>query len=186
LDLYRVFDWDRISRGSKGGGPLYVPRARQGSGRHDIPQRSGVFYAALSATSAIAEAIQVYRNQTLTANDFELEGNRIQAMARLTLSSASRLVDLTDAKELAHRSIRPADVATHDRSVTQRLAIAVFNEGADGFLWWSALEASWTNVTLFQNRVTRKLRLAEPPTPLTAELPELRAAARLLRIRLKE
>lgn len=149
-----------------------------------MPQTDGVLYAALSPASAIAEAIQVYRNQSLTDADFEIGEGKIQSLARLKLSPAARLIDLTDARELARRSIRPADVVTHERSVSRRLALSLFEEGVEGFLWWSALEAAWTNVTLFQSRAARKLRLLKPIHPLTVQLPELKDAARFLKIRL--
>jgi hypothetical protein len=184
LIFYRVFDWDRVSKGAKPGGPCYVPRARQGSGRHDIPERDGVLYVALNAVSAVAEAIQAYRNQMVDNEDFEIEGHKIQALSSMESIRKLRLIDLTDPRELARRSIRPAQVATRDRSVTQQLALSLFEERVDGFLWWSTLEAAWTNATLFQGRVMKKLRLSHAVKPLSIDLPEVVAAARHLNIRL--
>jgi hypothetical protein len=185
LEFYRVFDWDGISRGSQLGGPLYVPRARQGSGRHDIPQEDGVLYTSLSATSAVAEAIQFYRNEILDDRDFEIHEDMHQALFHIKAISRLHLADLTDPQELVRRAITPTQVATHDRSMTQRLALELYQEGLDGFLWWSTLEASWTNATLFQSRAIKKLRLVQKSKRLTTKLPELMEAARFLNIRLK-
>jgi len=183
VDFFRVFDWDTRSKGAKFGGPFYIPRSRQGAGRHDLPQQDGVFYVSTDPISAVAEAIQMYRNQTLNDIDFRIEDKRVQALAHFR-SARLRLVDLTDSNELARRQIRPATVATHDRLVTQRLALSIFEEGADGFLWWSTLEARWTNATLFQSRLRKKMHLAPPVLPLSIQLPELRFAAQFLKIRL--
>jgi hypothetical protein len=62
------------------------------------------------------------------------------------------LVDSDDPLQLASRELRPSQVATLRREVTQRLAVSIFREGGAGMLWWSTLDAEWTHVTLFQER----------------------------------
>jgi hypothetical protein len=72
------------------------------------------------------------------------------ALASFTLEAAA-LVDLDDPKVLQRRRLRPSEVATGRRSVTQRQAASLFalSEAPAGLRWWSSLEASWLNVTLF-------------------------------------
>ena len=47
--------------------------------------------------------------------------------------------------------MRPSQVATNDRSVTQAGAAELFSRHpeASGLRWWSTIEALWPNVTLF-------------------------------------
>jgi hypothetical protein len=47
--------------------------------------------------------------------------------------------------------VRPSEVATRTRTVTQAYALRLFGEAPDavGLRWWSTLEASLINLTLF-------------------------------------
>jgi glycosyltransferase involved in cell wall biosynthesis len=110
---------------------------------------------------AIAERIQAFRGQELTATDFVRVDGTHDALAALDDDRLEGLVDLDDPSELLRRRLRPSGVATRDRAVTQRIALTLFDEGHSGFSWWSTLEASWTNVTLFAERATSRLKVAE-------------------------
>ena len=89
------------------------------------------------------------------------------------------LVDLDDPATLVERRLRPSVVATGSRGVTQRIAGDAFDDGAIGLSWWSTLEASWTNVTLFRERLAELPRLVEA-TALTLDHPALIEAAERL------
>ena len=180
MRLFRVFSWPRAAAGRRRGGPLFVARALQGAGRHDAPDKYGAWYCAREAVSAVAEAIQFARGQSLEDGDFVRVGGRVLALVELRLGDAARLVDLDDPAELVKRSIRPSEAATGRRSVTQRIASALFDEGITGFSWWSTLEAEWTNLTLFQERALPFVSVAERPVPLSVELAEVREAAERL------
>jgi RES domain len=182
MDLFRVFDWDGASLGRSAGGPLYVARGRQGAGRHDAPAKYGAWYCSRSAVSAVAEAIKFLQGQTLEESDLVRPDGTRRALARLTLDRTERVVDLDDPRVLAVRRLRPSQVATRNRVTTQRIAASIFDAGATGFLWWSTLEAAWTNATLFYERAITDLALRQPPVPLTPELPEVRQAAESLGI----
>lgn len=121
MQLFRVFSWDRSSRGSGPGGPFFIPRSRQGSGRHDNPSFYGAFYCSLHSISCIAEALQSFRGQTLTGQDLERVGNWTLALATLELSDRVALVDLDDPRQLDERKLRPSTVATADRHRTHSL-----------------------------------------------------------------
>ncbi len=60
------------------------------------------------------------------------------------------------------------------------MALGLFSEGADGFLWWSSLESSWTNVTLFGERALPLLEIAVPPDPIDVHHPAVQEAASTL------
>jgi hypothetical protein len=179
-----VFDWDGSSLGRREGGPLHVARSRQGAGRHDAPNLYGAWYCSRRAVSAVAESIQYLRGHDLSDDDFRRHGGRIKALVGLRLHEASDVVDLDDPSQLAMRQLRPSQVATMRRAVTQRLAASIFGEGAAGMMWWSTLEAEWTNVTLFHERALPSVAIVQPPRALTTRLPEVQEAALHLGIQL--
>jgi hypothetical protein len=177
VDLFRVFQWDGVSLDVASGGPLFVPRARQGQGRHDCPTLYGAWYCTRHPLSAVAEAIQHLRGRRLADEHFWRGRDSRQALVALRLSESVPLVDLDDAAQLLARRLQPSHVATHRRSRTQRIAESIFSEGAAGIRWWSTLNAEWTNVTLFHERALPQIALLSPPRPLSVELPEVREAA---------
>ena len=184
MRLFRVFSWDGRNRAAAADGPLYVPRRRQGAGRHDAPDQYGALYCSLDAASAVAEAIQFLRGHELTADDLRRSDGLVRSLGALELDPTARLVDLDDPQVLASRGLRPSRIATLDRRVTQPLARTLYGEGLDGLSWWSTLDAGWTNVTLFHERVLPRLRLVSSPEPLTPTSPTLVEAARRLGIKI--
>lgn len=164
------------------GGVLYVAREAQGSGRHDNPERYGALYASRTAESAVAERIQGFRGQVLTNAALRRPDGTSYALARIDDSELGRVVDLDDPRELGRRKLRPSLVATRRRSVTQAIALRIFQERENvaGLSWWSSLEASWTNVTLFAERTGGKLHLGEKPEILSVDHPVLCTAAEIL------
>jgi hypothetical protein len=180
--LFRVFPLGERALPLEPGGALYVPRDRQGAGRHDNPERYGALYASRTAEAAAAERIQAFRGQELDDEDFQMRDGRHWALA--ALDEDLELLDLDDPRELVRRSLRPSRVATRDRAVTQHIAAGVFEEGAAGFTWWSTLEASWMNATLFAERTRERLTVRTTDLLTTAH-PAVRAAADTLGVRLR-
>ena len=164
--LYRVFPFRPGTGPADEGGPLFVPRVRQGSGRHDNPDQYGALYVSREPESAVAERIQGFRGQMLAGADL-----------RRTDGSRYALADLDDPAELVSRELRPSMVATGHRPATRALAASLFQKGITGFSWWSTLEASWANATLFSERSVPHLRLLGEPEPLSLGHPALRIAA---------
>ena len=124
MRLFRVFDWDGRSLGARVGGPLFVHRARQGAGRHDVPDLSGAWYLSQSPVAAVAEALQYLRGHTITADDFTRVGGLRKALAVVDLADDARLIDLDDPRELDRREWRPSRCrhpsAAHDPSCRPR------------------------------------------------------------------
>jgi hypothetical protein len=127
--------------------------------------------------SAIAESMQYFRGHALEDADFLRLGGTAKALVGLRLDPVPELVDLDDPSQLAARRLRPSRVATMRRSVTQRIAASIFEEGASGLLWWSTLEAEWTNTTLFHERALRQVSIVQPPRKLTTRMAEVQEAA---------
>ena len=180
--LYRVLPFRAGVDPLEEGGALWVPRESQGSGRHDNPDRYGALYAARAPESAVAERIQAFRGQTLADRDLRRADGRPLSLGAIDDAALPPLVDLDDPRELARRRLRPSMVATRERSATRAIALDVFEGGAVGLLWWSTLEAFWTNVTLFAERATPLLRVEAEPEPLTIRHPAVRSAAEVLGI----
>jgi RES domain-containing protein len=178
--LYRVFPYRQGAGVTEPGGALFVGRDRQGMGRHDNPDRYGALYVSRAAESAIAERIQAFRGQELAEADLRRVDGTVLALATIDDGGLRGLVDLDEPRELVRRRLRPSGVATGNRTATQRLALDLHAEGIPGFAWWSTLEASWANVTLFAEAAAGSLRLAADPLALALDVPELRLAAETL------
>lgn len=161
-----------------------MARDRQGSGRHDAPDKYGAWYCSLDAVSAVAESIQFARGQILTDGDLVRPAGAVRALVELRLAASVAVPDLDDPRELVVRRIRPSQAATLRRAVTQRIASSIFDEGAPGFLWWSTLEAEWINATLFHERVRARVSIAANPQPLSVRLEEVRDAAGRIGVRI--
>jgi hypothetical protein len=185
VQLFRVFDWDGRSLGDRSGGPLFVNRERQGAGRHDIPDLCGAWYLSQSPVSAVAETLQYLRGHTIAGDDFTRANRMRKALAAIDLADAVLPIDLDDPGELSQRRWRPSQVATLHRPTTQTIARTIFDSGAVGLCWWSVLEASWINVTLFQERALPHVTLAGRPRLLSVSLDEVREAAAHLGIQLE-
>ena len=182
--LYRVFPFLPNAPAGQAGGPLYVPRERQGDGRYDHPDHYGALYVSRVPESAVAESIQAFRGQTLNDADLRLIGGAQYALATFDDNAVDRIVDLDEPRELARRQLRPSLVATRDRRVTRAIALRIFEEGVRGFAWWSTLESAWPNVTLFAERASAQLALVGDPEPLTVRHPMVRVAAEVIGVRL--
>ena len=186
MTLYRVFPWDKASTGSELGGPLYVPRAAQGQGRHDLPSRDGVLYSSQNPASAIAEWIQVFRTRPLRSIHFGPAHGLVRALARLELSDAVSLLELDDAHVLVQHAIKPSELMTHARQMTQKWVARLYDQGHAGFFWPSSLESQWINATLFETRARNHLRLVGESQGLTLEMAEVRQAATALGMEIGE
>jgi hypothetical protein len=178
--LWRVLPWDPSAPPAAAGGALWFPRPFQGTGRHDAPPRYGCLYVTELLTAAIAEALAPFRGTGDLRAELLVRGGRPLAAAELELDDAAVLVDLDDPRTLARERLRPSQVATGRRAVTQAYAARLFaaHPDAAGLRWWSTLEASWINVTLF-DRAAAALRV-RGVRALDAGAEDVRAAARLL------
>lgn len=102
------------------------------------------------------------------------------ALASIELAEAMPAVDLDDPQILGEQGLRPSQVATRLRSATQLQAAEIHaaHQDAVGIRWWSTLEASWINWTLF-DRGAPALELTEA-SPLGVQSPVVLEAADLL------
>lgn len=182
--LYRLFPFRSNADPGDQGGPFHIPRALQVFGRHDNPASYGAMYASRDPRSVVAEFLRARGLRTVDESDLKTDAGHPYAIASLDDEATSLMLDLDDPQVLVDRSLRPSSVATRERKVTQRIARAVFGEGYDGFQWWSTIEASWLNITLFAERAVPKIRLVGPPEHLRLDHPAVIAAAEVVGVRL--
>lgn len=173
--LYRAFPAIPGAGLGEAGGALFVPRLDQGHGRHDNPDAYGALYLSRVPESPIAEVLRDYVARGIPPMPLLREGSPIALAA--VADDQLDLIDLDDPRNLEARALRPSGVATHHRRPTQRMALGIYREGAPGFEWWSTIESSWINVTLFEERAAGSVRLEGEPEPLTLEHPAVQGAA---------
>jgi hypothetical protein len=183
MTLYRLFPFDPEASPRGEGGPLFVARHLQGGGRHDNPDAYGALYASRSTISPIAEHLAAWRASGAGGSALRPEG-RAMALVGFDESGLNSVVDLDDPRTLLDRGLRPSSVATRERRVTRPLARALYEEGAAGFRWWSTIEASWINATLFADRAIDRLKVADEPEILTIRHPLVQEAAESVGVRL--
>jgi hypothetical protein len=177
--LWRVLPWDPSARPAAPGGALWFPRPFQGTARHDNPARYGCLYVTEAPVSAIAEALAPFRGTGDLHPEMLTRMGRPLALAQLELQDGP-LLDLDDPSVLLAASLRPSQVATNRRDVTRADAARLFDAhpGAAGLRWWSTLEASWINATLF-DRAAGGLRV-RGVQPLDPGAEDVGAAAAFL------
>jgi hypothetical protein len=142
-----------------GGRALWFPRLYQGDGRHDNPDAYGCLYLTDRELSAVVEQLAAFRGQQLIPELLLRRGLPL-GLAAIELPDDAELIDLDDPRVLACERLRPSQVATRTREVTQPQALALHaNHGDAGDIrWWSTFESLWANFTLF-DRVAGSLRV---------------------------
>jgi RES domain len=178
--LWRLLPWQQDVQPTSPGGALWFPRELQGAGRHDNPERYGCLYVSESPVSTVCEALAPFRGaETLTPGMLVRAGVPL-ALAQLALAESSSLIDLDDPNVLNDVELRPSEVATGHRVGTKAYAARLYHEQptSAGLRWWSTIEASFLNITLF-DRCLPSLRVIDV-TSLPVLHPTVRVAADLL------
>lgn len=159
--LFRCFAWEEGVSERARGGPLWFPRMLQGDGRHDVPALFGCLYTSVEPVSAVVEQLAPLRGATFEPADL-VRHRRPLALAAVELAHDLELVDLDEPAVLMGEELRPSEVATNERSRTQRQAERLYrtHSQAAGLRWWSTFESLWANVTLF-DRGEAKLSVAD-------------------------
>lgn len=153
MTLFRVFPYLADAAADEPGGVFFRPlggknRADAGDGSY----RS--LYLGDSAEGSIAEAFGRFDFwdaalfETDGATPF-LPGSRF-AIAAYELPQNVHLRDLDDAHTLVDEGLRPSEVVTRNRDVTQAWARRIHAGGGyAGVSWWSYYDASWHSLALW-------------------------------------
>ncbi|HEX7242407.1 MAG TPA: hypothetical protein VF263_19115 [Longimicrobiaceae bacterium] len=94
------------------------------------------------------------------------------------------LPDLGDPHTLARLDVRPDDLGSRERTVTQRISRSLHDaHGLPGFRWWSAFGGQWHVAVLYLDRVEPHRIRYGTPDPLHLAHPVVHAAAGELGLR---
>ena len=162
MRLYRVFPWVRKAQPGEPGHALYIA-SRNSVGRLDNPGHYRVLYAANKAIAAVAEAFGSFELWTagMLAGSPTLPGSR-RAIAAYEIPDTVKILDLDDGSALARRKLRPSQVVTRDRGITQAWALRIFQAGGfAGVKWWSYYNPDWGAAGLWDITNVDVLSVAE-------------------------
>lgn len=175
--LWRVLPWQPAARPPAPGGALWFPRELQGAGCHDNPDLYGCLYVGESPLSPVAEALAPYRGAGVLTGAMLRRAGGPLALAQLSLAEEGQVIDLDDPRILLDLELRPSQVATGVRSVTQACAARLFDQSPapDGLRWWSTIEASLANLTLF-DRAQVRMKVDEVTPLVLGDVAVLEAA----------
>lgn len=180
MRLWRTVPLDRRAAAEEPGGALWFPREQQGYGRHDNPDLYGCLYVSEDAVSAVAEALAAFRGTGALTASMLIRLGRPLALAELEIADDAVVIDLDEPKLLGSAGLRPSRVATRHRPITQGIAADLYSADDDavGLRWWSTIESTWINRTLF-DRAAGVLTLVDV-AELRIDDPVVRDAAVLL------
>ena len=185
-----MFWWDGRSVGDGHGGPLYVPKRLQRSGRrgsrHNLPDLDGVLYCSMQAVSAVAEALKPFTRQSISDRDFQNSKEPLRRAVACIEYSGPGLPDLGDPAVLAARGWQISAVTSLERATSQGIARVLFAEGYHGLIWPSVLNPEWRNVTLFESRVLGRMSVKGAIAPLALDYPAVQEACSYLGIAAKQ
>ncbi len=171
-----MFSWLSGARAGSPGHPLYAPSV-QGAGRIDNPGRYRTLYVSDSAAGAVGEAFGNHATWTdlLLGGRPDMPGSA-RALATFDAGEIGAL-NLDDARALLRRRLRPSVIVSRDRTITQRWALAAFEEKRwTGLRWWSRHEPQWGSFGLWS---TTALRVRDV-TRLDRDHPAVREASAIL------
>jgi hypothetical protein len=159
--LFRCFPWDAAVRARARGGALWFPRMLQGDGRHDNPHLYGCLYVSEEPVATVVEQLARFVGTSVAEADLVRPSGAL-ALAAIELTGEDDVIDLDEPHVLVREALRPSQVATHGRPLTQGHAADLFERHARaaGIRWWSTFESLWANVTLF-DRADDDLRLED-------------------------
>lgn len=181
MRVFRVLPFDPDAAEDEPGGVFFHPSG--GKNRADSPALSySCLYVGDSAAGAIAEAFgrfDMWDRALIEAQPASLLlPNSSFALATYELSENVRVCDLNSAERLLEYGLRPSDVVTRDRVVSQAWAANIQQSGIyAGVSWWSYYNPAWRSMALWD---LSGLALGEEPRALTIQDPDVQQAASMI------
>lgn len=145
--LYRVFPYVASANPEEPGGAVY--RAPGGKNRADAPDGSyRCLYAGDTPEGCIAEYFGRFdtwdRHLIEAAPATPMLPNSRFALVSFELPDDVGLCDLDDARTLLAQNLRPSDVVTRNRDVSQAWSWRIHESGIyGGVRWWSYYDPIW-------------------------------------------
>ena len=183
--LYRVAPYLASAKPKDPGHPEYLP-SPLGEGRIDNRGLYHVWYLSVTEAGAIGEVFEghpIWNDKMFKYKG--ISGARF-ALHTFSVPDACRIVDLDDAQRLLDYGLRPTQVVSRNKSVTQIWARKLYNDvimtgpAWEGVRWWSRLNPDWPVIGLFRVTPTYVRTSALEPAH-----PAVQDAAQTLRRRIK-
>ena len=191
--FWRVFPWNAQAPPGAPYTPEFIlPAGVQTGGRFDLGASPTLYLALEDPAHALSEVLQSLRGRR------EVRAGHLRRKARgkpgifhplavvetwVDAVLYRALPDLGNPKTLVRFGIRPDDLASRDRAVTQQISRTLHNErGLPGFRWWSAFKGDWHACVLFLDRIGPSEIHYGTPDPLHLAHPVVLAAAKELKI----
>lgn len=134
--------------------------AVQGAGRIDNPAHYRTLYVSDAMSGAVAEA---FGNHAVWTDDLLAGPPALPGSVRALVTYATpglRVLDLDEARALLGRRLRPSQVVTRDRRVTQAWGLAAYRKRRwAGVRWWSYWDPRWGALGLWDVRSLRVVRV---------------------------
>lgn len=126
--------------------------AQQGGGRVDVPGRT-VLYLSSAPAGAVAEVFAPLASWLPQMFVSPTQPRARRSLARYELAESAEVLDLDDAAALGSLGLRPSEVVSSDRTVTQRWAGAIAGQRRwEGVRWWSYYDPRWYSYGLWDRR----------------------------------
>lgn len=179
MRFYRVFPYLTNAAQEDPGGVFY--RTPGGKNRADSPT-PGVYrclYVGDTAAGSIAETFgrfETWDRDLIEAYSCapSLPGSRF-ALATYDLPAGIAVRSLDDAHALVSEGLRPSEVVTRDRAVTQAWSAKIHSTSFyAGVMWWSYYDSGWQSAALWD---IAALTLVGSPRLLSIADPDVRSAA---------
>lgn len=184
--VYRVFPHLAGAKSGESGDPMHLYRP-QGRGRLDNPDRYDTWYFGLTPETAVAESFADLATWRPSMCAFPALPGAERALGTFVVRDDSRVLDLDDANALRDRGLRPTQVVSRIRPVTQGWALSIFEETAsdgnrrwDGVRWWSYHRPHWVVVALWTPTGEQPTHACTSVERLTLTHPAVVDAARSL------
>jgi len=191
--FWRVFPWDSAAPpGAPYTAEYILPAGAQTGGRFDLGDTPTLYLALEDPAHALAEVLQSLRGRReLRAGHLRRRARGrpgvfhplaiVEAWVKSTVYDA--LPDLGEPEALVHFGIRPDELSSRERVVTQRISRKLHDDhGLPGFRWWSAFSGDWHVALLFQDRLDPAAIRYGTPDPLHLGHPVVFAAAQELKM----
>jgi hypothetical protein len=186
--FWRVFPWDSSAQPGAPYTPEFVlPAGTQTGGRFDLGTTPTLYLALEDPSHALAEVLQSLRGKRQIRTGHLLRKSRGQPTISYPLALVETWVtsnifdalpDLGDPHNLVRFAIRPDELSSHERIVTQRISREMHDrQTIPGFRWWSAFGGDWHVAVLYLDRLDASSLHYGVPDPLHLAHPVVHKAA---------
>lgn len=157
--LYRVVPFVAGAKPGNPGHPEYL-HTPQVDGRLDNPAHYSLFYLSATESGVVGESLAQHPKWTKSVFDFKKVPGSTLSLCSFVVPDSAQIIDMDDASILLSLGLRPTQVITPNRSVTQSWALRIWEQHDhrgrkwDGVRWWSRHHSDWPVMGLWNWTMT--------------------------------